>query len=103
MQLNLTLVVSFSQLVVRTDRYTFYRLPVDSSAKSKLVVNVSPVDENGHGDRPSGKRCLAWVGGTGVVPMSLSLSGSSTLYGINDSGCVVFVPQLATATRRRVT
>jgi hypothetical protein len=43
------------QLVVRTDRYTFYRIPVDSRAKGKLVVAVSPVDEHGHGDITRGK------------------------------------------------
>mmetsp|Transcript_33205 Transcript_33205/g.61905 ORF Transcript_33205/g.61905 Transcript_33205/m.61905 type:complete len:928 (-) Transcript_33205:600-3383(-) len=43
-------------LLVRTDRYTFYRIPIDSSVKSKQVISVSPVDENGHGDRPHGKQ-----------------------------------------------
>jgi hypothetical protein len=29
--------------VVRSDRYTFYRLLVDSSVRSKLVLTVTPV------------------------------------------------------------
>ena len=47
------------QLVVRTDRYTFYRIPVDQATKGKLILTVSPVDpveEPDVTDSPSGVR-----------------------------------------------
>lgn len=40
--------------MVRTDRYTFYRIAVDSAVKSKLLLAVTPVNEDGHSDAPRG-------------------------------------------------
>lgn len=34
------------QLVVRTDRYTFYRFPVDNTKKGRLAVTVAPGDSH---------------------------------------------------------